>query len=192
MVRICISAAAVPIQPLLHFDVDRTKAAEAGMHARRTSPTACWSRCQGALRPHRRSGWTRRRARRIRWQRRRRSTTSTRCRGSATSPVAVGGPAVTVPGASKGWPTVDARSRIAAVESHYNVDPVIDIFGSVQGRLPPAGVAREMQPIVDAARRGCREDPRPRRARRQVQTMTTVVQRPAGGTRPGDRPQCIC
>jgi multidrug efflux pump subunit AcrB len=39
-----------------------------------------------------------------------------------------------------------------AVVSHYNVQPVIDIFGSVQGR-DLGGVARDIQPIIDAARK---------------------------------------
>jgi multidrug efflux pump subunit AcrB len=44
------------------------------------------------------------------------------------------------------------RGAGPAVVSHYNVQPVIDIFGSVQGRDLGA-VAREMAPIIDAARR---------------------------------------
>jgi multidrug efflux pump subunit AcrB len=42
------------------------------------------------------------------------------------------------------------RETHMAVASHYNVQPVIDIFGAVQGR-DLGGVAREMQPILDAA-----------------------------------------
>jgi multidrug efflux pump subunit AcrB len=42
------------------------------------------------------------------------------------------------------------RQAHLAVVSHYNVQPVIDIFGSVQGR-DLGGVARDMQPILDAA-----------------------------------------
>ena len=44
------------------------------------------------------------------------------------------------------------REMHTAVASHYNVQPVIDIFGAVQGR-DLGGVAREMQPILDAAKR---------------------------------------
>ena len=40
------------------------------------------------------------------------------------------------------------RGAEAAVVSHYNVDPVIDIFGSVQGR-DLGGVARDIYSIVD-------------------------------------------
>ena len=39
-----------------------------------------------------------------------------------------------------------------AIVSHYNVQPVIDIFGAVQGR-DLGGVANDITPIVDAARK---------------------------------------
>src|SRR5260370_24224270 len=39
-----------------------------------------------------------------------------------------------------------------AVVSHYNVQPVIDIFGSVQGR-DLGGVAGEVAPIIDGVRK---------------------------------------
>src|SRR3954465_7825833 len=44
------------------------------------------------------------------------------------------------------------REAHLAVASHYNVQPVVDIFGAVQGR-DLGGVAREMQPILDAAKK---------------------------------------
>ena len=47
--------------------------------------------------------------------------------------------------------TVSRESHMA-VASHFNVQPVIDIFGAVQGR-DLGGVAREMQPILDAAKK---------------------------------------
>jgi multidrug efflux pump subunit AcrB len=47
--------------------------------------------------------------------------------------------------------TTLARGAGMAVVSHYNVQPAIDIFGSVQGRDLGA-VSREMAPILDAAR----------------------------------------
>ncbi len=58
-----------------------------------------------------------------------------------------------------------------AVVSHYNVQPVIDIFGAVQGR-DLGSVAREMQPILDSARRTL---PRGSQmiVRGQVETMTS-------------------
>jgi multidrug efflux pump subunit AcrB len=46
--------------------------------------------------------------------------------------------------------TLDRGSQEAVV-SHYNVQPVIDIFGSVQGR-DLGGVARELTGLVDQAR----------------------------------------
>jgi multidrug efflux pump subunit AcrB len=63
------------------------------------------------------------------------------------------------------------RGTNMAVVSHYNVQPVIDIFGAVQGR-DLGGVAREMAPILAAART---ELPRGSEiiVRGQVQTMTS-------------------
>ncbi|HZR26825.1 MAG TPA: efflux RND transporter permease subunit [Vicinamibacterales bacterium] len=43
------------------------------------------------------------------------------------------------------------REQHLAVVTHYNVQPVVDIFGAVQGR-DLGGVAREMQPILDASK----------------------------------------
>jgi multidrug efflux pump subunit AcrB len=79
---------------------------------------------------------------------------------SAGTGVAAG--AGTAAGASPGAPgaaqsqilgslgTLDRGSQEAVV-SHYNVQPVIDIFGSVQGR-DLGGVARELTGLVDQAR----------------------------------------
>jgi len=44
------------------------------------------------------------------------------------------------------------RGSEQGVVSHYNVQPVIDIFGSVAGR-DLGGVAREIQPIIDASKK---------------------------------------
>ena len=44
------------------------------------------------------------------------------------------------------------REAGMAVVTHYNVQPVVDIFGSVQGR-DLGSVAREMDPIIEAARK---------------------------------------
>ncbi|HEY2432592.1 MAG TPA: efflux RND transporter permease subunit [Vicinamibacterales bacterium] len=44
------------------------------------------------------------------------------------------------------------REAGPAVVSHYNVQPVIDIYGSVQGR-DLGGVAKDIQPIIDAAQK---------------------------------------
>jgi multidrug efflux pump subunit AcrB len=61
------------------------------------------------------------------------------------------------------------RGSGMAVVSHYNVAPVIDIFGSVQGR-DLGGVARDINKIIDSARA---QLPRGSRVviRGQVQTM---------------------
>ncbi|HTX14325.1 MAG TPA: efflux RND transporter permease subunit [Candidatus Baltobacteraceae bacterium] len=45
-----------------------------------------------------------------------------------------------------------SRSSEMAVVSHYNVEPVIDIFGSVDGR-DLGGVARDITPIVERSRK---------------------------------------
>src|SRR6202041_1342102 len=44
------------------------------------------------------------------------------------------------------------RGSQEAVISHYNVQPVIDIFGSVEGR-DLGGVARDIQPIIDQSKK---------------------------------------
>jgi multidrug efflux pump subunit AcrB len=81
--------------------------------------------------------------------------------GTGASPGVAAG-AGTAAGASPGTPgaaqsqilgslgTLDRGSQEAVV-SHYNVQPVIDIFGSVQGR-DLGGVAREITGLVDQAR----------------------------------------
>jgi multidrug efflux pump subunit AcrB len=63
------------------------------------------------------------------------------------------------------------RGAGMAVVSHYNVQPVIDIFGSVQGR-DLGGVAKDIAPIVEAARQ---ELPRGSQlvVRGQIETMRT-------------------
>jgi len=64
-----------------------------------------------------------------------------------------------------------SREAHLAVASHFNVQPVIDVFGAVQGR-DLGGVAREMQPILDAAQK---ELPRGSQivVRGTVETMTS-------------------
>jgi multidrug efflux pump subunit AcrB len=68
---------------------------------------------------------------------------------------AAAGASPSVPGAVKSQilgslGTLDRGSQEAVI-SHYNVQPVIDIFGSVQGR-DLGGVAREITGLVDQAR----------------------------------------
>jgi multidrug efflux pump subunit AcrB len=74
---------------------------------------------------------------------------------SAAGAGAAAGASPGVPGAAKSQilgslGTLDRGSQEAVI-SHYNVQPVIDIFGSVQGR-DLGGVAREISGFVDQAR----------------------------------------
>ena len=63
------------------------------------------------------------------------------------------------------------RGAGTAVVSHYNVQPVVDIYGAVQGR-DLGGVARDIAPILDAART---QLPRGSQiiARGQIETMNS-------------------
>ncbi|MGE5243972.1 MAG: efflux RND transporter permease subunit [Betaproteobacteria bacterium] len=63
------------------------------------------------------------------------------------------------------------RDWSMAVVSHYDVQPVIDVFGAVQGR-DLGGVARDIAPILDAGRK---ELPRGSQLimRGQIETMTS-------------------
>jgi CzcA family heavy metal efflux pump len=72
------------------------------------------------------------------------------------------------PGIFANLATISRGSEMAVV-SHYNVSPVIDIFGSVQGR-DLGGVAREITPIIDNSRK---ELPRGSQiiVRGQIETM---------------------
>ena len=66
-----------------------------------------------------------------------------------------------------------------AVVTHYNVQPVVDIFGSVQGR-DLGSVAREMEPIIEAARK---ELPKGSQlvVRGQIETMNSSFRGLLGG-----------
>jgi multidrug efflux pump subunit AcrB len=81
-----------------------------------------------------------------------------------------GGGSDTRPQLLEGLATV-TRGAGMAVVSHYDVQPVIDIFGSVQGR-DLGGVANDIRPIIDAARKGL---PRGSQlvVRGQIDTMRT-------------------
>ena len=48
--------------------------------------------------------------------------------------------------------TTLTRGAESGVSTHYNVQPVIDIFGSVEGR-DLGGVARDIQPIIDQSKK---------------------------------------
>jgi multidrug efflux pump subunit AcrB len=62
-----------------------------------------------------------------------------------------------------------SRSGEMAVVSHYDITPVLDIFGAVDGR-DLGGVARDIQPIVDRARKELPEGSQ-LMVRGQIQTM---------------------
>src|SRR6266849_3605180 len=81
-----------------------------------------------------------------------------------------GGGSETRPQLLEGLATL-TRGAGMAVVSHYDVQPVIDIFGSVQGR-DLGGVANDIRPILDAARK---ELPRGSQlvVRGQIETMRT-------------------
>jgi multidrug efflux pump subunit AcrB len=84
-----------------------------------------------------------------------------------------GGGSATPPQLLEGLATV-TRGAGMAIVSHYNVQPVIDIFGSVQGR-DLGGVANDIRPIVEAATKSL---PRGSQliVRGQIETMRTSFQ----------------
>ena len=92
--------------------------------------------------------------------------------------IPVAGNATARPQALQGLAAMQ-RGAGSAVVSHYNVQPVIDIFGSVQGR-DLGGVAREIGPIIDSARRAL---PRGSQiiTRGQIETMNTSFRALLGG-----------
>jgi multidrug efflux pump subunit AcrB len=63
------------------------------------------------------------------------------------------------------------RSGVMGVVSHYDIDPEIDIFGGVDGR-DLGGVARDMQPILDAAKKDLPHGSR-LTVRGQIETMNS-------------------
>ena len=81
-----------------------------------------------------------------------------------------GGGSDTRPQLLEGLATI-TRGAGMAVVSHYDVQPVIDIFASVQGR-DLGGVANDIRPIIDAARKDL---PRGSQlvVRGQIETMRT-------------------
>jgi multidrug efflux pump subunit AcrB len=72
-----------------------------------------------------------------------------------------------------------SRESGQAVVTHYNVQPVIDLYGSVQGR-DLGSVARDMGPIIDAARK---QLPRGSQliVRGQIETMNSSFRGLLGG-----------
>jgi multidrug efflux pump subunit AcrB len=154
-------------QPLLHLDVDRSHAAETGYTQRdvansllislsgsgQTTPTFWLDNNTGTTYA-------------VATQTPQYDIESLQALGN----IPLAGAAGTQPQVLEALATV-SREMHAAVESHYNSAPVIDIFGSVQGR-DLGSVAREMTPILDAARKKL-----PRGSllitRGQVETMTS-------------------
>ncbi len=135
-------------QPKLHFDVDRTKAEQAGFTQRdvannllislsgsfQTSPTFWLDPKTGV-------------SYNIATQSPQYDLDSLQKLNNI--PITNGG--VSQPQIFSGLASL-TRGTEQGVVSHYNVQPVIDIFGSVEGR-DLGGVAREIQPIIDASKK---------------------------------------
>src|SRR6185437_7061294 len=155
-------------QPLLHLDVDRTRAVQTGFTQRDVANNLLISLSGSAqvtptfwLNPATGVSYT------IATQTPQSKLDSLQDIG--TIPI-VGTSSQARPQVLEALATVKRESHLA-VASHYNVQPVIDIFGAVQGR-DLGGVAREMQPIIDAAKKVL---PRGSQivVRGTVETMTT-------------------
>jgi multidrug efflux pump subunit AcrB len=133
-------------QPLLHLDVDRTRAAETGLTQRDVANNLLVSLSGSAqtaptfwLNPATGVSYT------IATQTPQYRVDSLEDLGNIPLTGGNGGQ----PQVLEAFASVQRQAHLAVV-SHYNVQPVIDIFGSVQGR-DLGGVARDMQPILDAA-----------------------------------------
>jgi multidrug efflux pump subunit AcrB len=154
-------------QPLLHLDVDRTRAAETGFTQRDVANNLLISLSGSAqvtptfwLNPATGVSYTI-------------ATQTPQHRVDSLDEIGN----IPVVGSSESRPQVMqalasvTREQHLAVASHYNVQPVIDIFGAVQGR-DLGGVSRDMAPILSAA-----EKDLPRGSqlvlRGQVETMTS-------------------
>jgi multidrug efflux pump subunit AcrB len=135
-------------QPLLHLDVDRTRAAETGFTQRDVANNLLISLSGSAqvtptfwLNPATGVSYAI-------------ATQTPQYRVDSLEDIG----AIPVNGAAGGRPQVlealasVKRETHMAVVSHYNVQPVIDIFGAVQGR-DLGSVARDMQPILDQAQK---------------------------------------
>ncbi|HEV3059933.1 MAG TPA: efflux RND transporter permease subunit [Vicinamibacterales bacterium] len=154
-------------QPLLHLDVDRTRAAETGFTQRDVANNLLVSLSGSAqtaptywLNPATGVSYT------IATQTPQYQVESLQDIGN----IPVTGAPGAQPQLMQALASVQRQTHLAVV-SHYNVQPVIDVFGAVQGRDLGA-VAREMQPILDAA---SKELPRGSQliVRGQVDTMTS-------------------
>jgi multidrug efflux pump subunit AcrB len=154
-------------QPLLHLDVDRTRAAQTGFTQRdvannllislsgsaQTAPTFWLNPATGVSYAI--------------------ATQTPQYRVDSLQDIGnipVSGSSSAQPQVLEALASVQRQTHMAVV-SHYNVQPVIDIFGAVQGRDLGA-VAREMQPVLDEAAKAL---PRGSQIslRGQVETMTS-------------------
>jgi multidrug efflux pump subunit AcrB len=154
-------------QPLLHLDVDRTRAAQTGFTQRDVANNLLISLSGSAqtaptywLNPATGVSYT------IATQTPQYQVDSLQDIGN----IPVTGAANAKPQVLEALASVQRQTHMAVV-SHYNVQPVIDIFGAVQGRDLGA-VARQMQPVLDAASKTL---PRGSQLilRGQVETMTS-------------------
>ena len=157
-------------QPVLHLDVDRTRAVQTGFTQRDVANNLLISLSGSAqvtptfwLNPNTGVSYT------IATQTPQYRLDSLQEIGNIPV-VAAGGSGPARPQVLQALATVSRQTHMA-VASHYNVQSVIDIFGAVQGR-DLGGVAREMTPILKAA-----EKDLPRGSqlivRGQVETMTS-------------------
>jgi multidrug efflux pump subunit AcrB len=153
-------------QPLLHLDVDRTRAAQTGYTQRDVANNLLISLSGSAqtaptywLNPATGVSYTI-------------ATQTPQYRVDSLEDI--GNIPLTTPGAQpqllEALASVERQQHMAVI-SHYNVQPVIDVFGAVQGR-DLGSVAREMQPILDAANKNL---PRGSQVivRGQIETMTS-------------------
>jgi CzcA family heavy metal efflux pump len=155
-------------QPLLHLNVDRTNAAETGFTQRDVANSLLVSLSGSAQTAP--TFWLDE------------STSTTYALATQTPQYQIGslqelGNIPLVPPDARRSPQVlealasVERQEHPAVESHYNTQPVIDIFGAVQGR-DLGSVSREITPVLRAAEKDL---PRGSRlvVRGQIETMTS-------------------
>jgi multidrug efflux pump subunit AcrB len=155
-------------QPLLHLDVDRTRAADTGFTQRDVANNLLISLSGSAqvtptfwLNPATGVSYS------IATQTPQHMLDSLQDIGNIPL---VGAGAQTRPQVLQALASVTRETHMA-VATHYNVQPVIDVFGAVQGR-DLGGVARDMAPILEAAKQDL---PRGSQliVRGQVETMTS-------------------
>jgi len=165
-------------QPLLHLDVDRTRAVQTGFTQRdvannllislsgsgQTTPTYWLNPATGV-------SYT------IATQTPQYRIASLQDIGNI--PIAGGGTAR--PQVLEALASVTREAHMAVV-SHYDVQPVIDVFGAVQGR-DLGGVAREMARILDRARQDLPRGRARGRGRRRPGRKTAWRSSPAPGRR---------